>query len=109
MDNPSPRWRLMMPMSCAGCHGPGGPGSDTPMFEGSNITYRNLMDPAGMREPDGTRGPRYTDALIRRAVTQGIDASDKPLAWSMARWHLSSREWDDVLAYLETLLKTLCG
>jgi hypothetical protein len=56
-----------------------------------------------MRAPDGTRGPRNTDALIRRAVTQGIDASGKPLDCPMARWHLSSREWDDFLAYLKTL------
>jgi mono/diheme cytochrome c family protein len=94
---------MMMPMSCAGCHGPDGHGIDTPMFEAPNITYRNLTDPAGMREPDGTRGPRYTDALIRRAVTQGIDASGKPLDWPMPRWHLSSREWEDLLTYLKTL------
>jgi mono/diheme cytochrome c family protein len=94
---------MMMPLNCAGCHGPDGHGIDTPMFESPNITYRNLTDPAGMREPDGTRGPRYTDALIRRAVTQGIDASGKPLDWPMPRWHLSSREWDDLLAYLKTL------
>jgi mono/diheme cytochrome c family protein len=94
---------MMMPMSCAGCHGAEGHGIRTPMFESPNITYRNLTDPAGMREPDGTRGPRYTDALIRRAVTQGIDASGKPLDWPMPRWHLSSREWEDLLAYLKTL------
>ena len=94
---------MMMPMSCAGCHGPDGHGIDTPMFESPNITYRNLTDPAGMREPDGTRGPRYTDALNRRAVTQGIAATGKPLDWPMPRWHLSSRAWEDLLAYLKTL------
>jgi hypothetical protein len=94
---------MMMPMSCAGGHGAEGHGSGTPMFEGPNITYRNLTDPAGMREPDGTRGPRYTDALIKRAVTQGIDASGKPLDWPMPRWLLGDREWEDVLVYLKIL------
>ena len=94
---------MMMPMSCSGCHGAEGHGIRTPMFESPDITYRNLTDPAGMREPDGTRGPRYTDALIRRAVTQGIDASGKPLARPLPRWHLSNREWEDVLAYLKKL------
>ena len=94
---------MMMPMSCAGCHGAEGHGIDTPMFESPNITYRNLTDPAGMRELDGTHGPRYTDALIRRAVAQGIAATGKPLDWPMPRWHLSSRAWEDLLAYLKTL------
>src|SRR5919197_5013774 len=31
---------MMMPMSCASCHGPDGHGIDTPMFEGPNLTYR---------------------------------------------------------------------
>src|SRR5919202_390131 len=39
---------MMMPMSCAGCHGPDGHGLDTPMFESPNITYHNLTAPAGM-------------------------------------------------------------
>jgi len=56
-----------------------------------------------MLEPDGTRGPTYTDELIRRAVTQGIDAEGKPLAWPMPRWLLSDAEWQDLLAYLKTL------
>lgn len=94
---------MMMPMSCAGCHGVDGHGLQTPMFVSPNITHRNLTNPAGMLEPDGTRGPRYTDDLIQRAVTQGIDAEGKPLAWPMPRWQLTSREWGDLFAYLKTL------
>ncbi|MER3404509.1 MAG: hypothetical protein C4289_04535, partial [Chloroflexota bacterium] len=52
---------MMMRLSCADCHGIDGRGLRTPMFLSPDITYRNLTDPAGMLEPDGARGPRYTD------------------------------------------------
>ncbi len=94
---------MMMRASCASCHGEDGHGLRMPMFVGPNITYRNLTDPAGMLEPDGTRGPIYTDDLIRRAVTQGIDAEGKLLDWPMPRWQPTDREWNDLLAYLKTL------
>ncbi|MBX5491686.1 MAG: c-type cytochrome [Chloroflexi bacterium] len=94
---------MMMRLSCADCHGPDGHGLRTPMFISPDITYRNLTDPAGMLEPDGSRGSTYTDGLIRRAVVQGVDAEGKPLAWPMPRWRLSEAEWRDLLAYLKAL------
>lgn len=94
---------MMMRASCAGCHGVDGHGLRTPMFVSPNVTYRNLTDTAGMLEPDGTRGPTYTDDLIRRAVTQGRDAESQSLVWPMPRWQLTDGEWNDLLAYLKTL------
>ena len=94
---------MMMRASCADCHGVNGQGLRTPMFVSPNIAYRNLTDPAGMLEPDGARGPTYADGQIRRAITQGIDAEGKPLAWPMPRWQLTDGEWNDLLAYLKTL------
>jgi cytochrome c oxidase subunit 2 len=94
---------MMMRTSCAGCHGADGHGLRTPMFVAPNITYHNLTDPAGMLEPDGGHGPTYTDALIRRAVTEGIAAEGDPLNSLMPRWQLSNQEWNDLLAYLKTL------
>ncbi len=92
-----------MVMACADCHGPGGRGLRTPMFVSPDIRYRNLTDPAGMLEPDGSRGPRYTEELIWRAVTQGVDAEGRPLAWPMPRWRLTDRQWQDLLAFLKAL------
>ncbi|MHB8619361.1 MAG: c-type cytochrome [Chloroflexota bacterium] len=94
---------MMMGVACASCHGSNGRGLRTPMFTSPDITYRNLTDPAGMLEPGGNRGPTYTGVLIRRAVTQGIDAAGKPLAWPMPRWQLTDQEWQDLLAYLKAL------
>ena len=94
---------MMMRLSCAQCHGWDGRGLRTPMFDSPDITYRNLTDPAGMREPDGGRGPTYTEDLIRRAVTAGVDAQGESLAWPMPRWQLTDQDWQDLVAYLKTL------
>jgi cytochrome c oxidase subunit II len=95
--------RMMMMMSCAGCHGLDGHGLRTPMFISPDITYRNLTNPAGMQEPDGGRGPVFTDDQIKRAITQGLDPEGERLAWPMPRWRLTNEELDDLLAYLKVL------
>ena len=94
---------MMMATGCAACHGPDGHGQSTPMFTAPNITDANLTDPKGMLEPDGSRGPTYTDATLQRAITQGVDAEGKALAWPMPHWQLSDQEMTDLLAYLKTL------
>ncbi|MBX5464195.1 MAG: cytochrome c [Clostridia bacterium] len=90
-------------LSCASCHGPDGRGRRTMMFTAPDITYGNLTDPRGMLEADGRRGMRYTDALIARAVTQGLDAEGKPLDPVMPRWQLTPDEVNALIAYLKTL------
>lgn len=94
---------MMMRVGCAGCHGLKGHGLNSPMFRAPDITYANLTSPEGMLEPDGSRGATYTDARIRKAVTQGIDPEGDTLAWPMPRWQLTDVEWRALLAYLETL------
>ncbi len=94
---------MMMRMACADCHGLEGHGLRTPMFLSPDISYANLSDPAGMREPHGDRGPTYTDDLLQRAVISGIDADGERVAWPMPRWQLSDDSWRDLLAYLKTL------
>ncbi len=94
---------MMMRQSCADCHGINGQGLVTPMFASPNITYRNLSNPSGMLEPDGSHGHTYTDALIKRAITEGIDAEGNSLSWIMPRWNMTDQELDDLLAYLKTL------
>lgn len=88
---------------CASCHGVDGRGRRTMMFAAPNITYPNLTNPMGMMELDGTRGPTYTDPLIRRAVVDGIGADGDALDETMPRWQLTDDEWTDLLAYMKTL------
>ncbi|WP_242360287.1 c-type cytochrome [Anaeromyxobacter sp. SG17] len=94
---------MMTRSGCAGCHGSDGHGLRTMMFTTPNITYPNLTDPSGLREPDGTRGPTYTDELIRRAVAEGVGADGETLDPRMPRWQLSGQDWDDLLLFLKTL------
>ncbi|HET9017681.1 MAG TPA: cytochrome c [Thermomicrobiaceae bacterium] len=94
---------MMGSAGCAVCHGPTGQGLTTPAFTAPNISHANLTDPRGMLEPDGSRGPTYTDAGIARAVTTGIDAEGMPLDPTMPRWQMSDTEMADLLAYLKTL------
>ncbi len=94
---------MMGTSGCASCHGLDGHGRTTMMFTSPDVTYANLTDPAGMLAPDGSRGTTYTDDLIRRAVTQGVDADGQPLSTAMPRWQLGDQDWADLLAYLKTL------
>jgi len=93
----------MMRAGCATCHGSDGHGRATPTFTAPNITYSNLTDPQGMLQPDGTRGPTYTDATLRTAVTQGLDPEGSRLESPMPQWQLTGPERADLLAYLKTL------
>lgn len=93
----------MIVMSCAQCHGPDGRGRRHQMFVAPDIRYRNLSDPAGMVEPDGGRGPTFTEAQIRNAIVAGVDAEGKPLAWPMPRWQLTQQQLDSLIAYLKAL------
>ena len=92
----------MMGGGCATCHGSDGHGRTTATFTSPNITYGNLTDPQGMLMPDGSRGPAYTEASIRTAVTQGIDPGGSQLEAPMPQWQLTGPEWSDLLAYLKT-------
>jgi cytochrome c oxidase subunit II len=93
----------MMRAGCATCHGADGHGRSTPTFTSPHITYSNLTDPQGMLQPDGTRGPTYTDTTLRTAVTQGLDPEGSRLESPMPQWQLTGPEWADLLAYLNTL------
>ena len=94
---------MMTGGGCATCHGSDGRGRSTMMFSAPDITYPNLTDPQGMVEPDGTRGPTFSDATLRTAVTQGIDPEGDHLEWPMPQWRLASPQWSDLLAYLKML------
>jgi cytochrome c oxidase subunit II len=102
---PIPRSGGMMMRSsgCAGCHGRDGRGRTTRMFVAPDITYENLTDARGMLEPDGTRGPVFTDESMRIAVTEGLDPDGDHLSWPMPRWNLSGDEWEALLSHLKTL------
>ncbi|MBI3945426.1 MAG: cytochrome c [Armatimonadetes bacterium] len=101
-----PAWMQMHGGSCANCHGPDGRGGIRVHMTdvvAPDIRYRTLTS-AEHDEHGGDEGhPPYTDALIQRAITEGLDPAGKPLDPAMPRWSMSQRDLDDVVAYLKTL------
>jgi mono/diheme cytochrome c family protein len=45
---------------------------------------------------------RYTEASLRRAISEGLDAGGEPLAESMPRWSMDERQLEDLLEYLRS-------
>ena len=45
----------------------------------------------------------YTDALIKKAIIQGIDEDGEPLNWTMPRWQMSEADLNALIDYLKTL------
>ena len=103
-----PFWLWMRGGSCADCHGVNGRGG-FPVMMGTqippNITYHALTE--GEHEHGGVEAGEahepYTDELIKRAITQGLDASGKPLDLTMPRWQMSETDLNDLIDYLKTL------
>lgn len=80
---------------------PGMMGTEIP----ADIRYNVLTG----KEHEEARGeeemehPPYTDVMIKRAITQGLDPAGKPLVWTMPRWRMDHADVADLLAYLKTL------
>lgn len=98
-----PMWLRMHGGSCVNCHGPAGRGGIQVMMTNQvapDIRYSTLTKPM---KHDSEMEPAYTDAGIRRAITQGLDSSGKPLDPAMPRWHMPDRDLNDLIAYLKEL------
>ena len=87
-------------MSCATCHGADGKGGRGRMmmwtFNAPDIRYSVLTAGEGNETP-------YTDELIKRAITQGVDADGEHLDPPMPVWQISDSDLNDLLEYLKTL------
>jgi cytochrome c oxidase subunit 2 len=87
-------------MSCAVCHGADGKGGWGRMmmgtFDAPDIRYSTLTAGGGNETP-------YTDELIKRAITKGVDADGKRLEQPMPVWQMSDSDLNDLLDYLKTL------
>ncbi len=98
-----PMWVQMHGAGCVTCHGLHGRGG-VPVMMGSaippDIRYKALT--SGEYE-QGEKGTPYTDALIKRAITEGLDADGKPLDRTMPRWSMEEADLNDLIAYLKTL------
>lgn len=92
----------MMGGGCAQCHGADGKGASIRMMmttiEAPDIRYSTLTS-----VHENGKEPAWTDAQIRKAITDGVDADNNDLEPYMPRWSLTDRELDAVISYLKEL------
>jgi mono/diheme cytochrome c family protein len=101
-----PMWIGHGGVGCVACHGVHGRGG-IPVMMGTaipeDIRYEVLTKGGNEKGKEEMDHPFYTDALIKRAITKGIDPAGESLDWTMPRWDMGDADLDDLLAYLKTL------
>jgi mono/diheme cytochrome c family protein len=102
-----PMWFRMHAGSCVDCHGPLGRGGTTVMMTqitAPDIRYGVLtgkQHAAG--EEAGHHHEPYTDATIKRAITQGVEPDGHRLDPTMPRFQISDQDLNDLINYLKVL------
>src|SRR5262249_39254119 len=87
---------------CSGCHSYDGRGREEGGATPSTITWSLLTRPYAVTTPGGrTHGP-YTERLLQRAITMGIDSAGNRLA-VMPRYRFSQEDLADLVAYIKVL------
>ena len=94
--------------TCASCHGADGRGGRVRMmmrtFTAPDIRYETLVGEEEMaHEHEEEEHPPYTNEIIKRAITQGVNPAGELLEWPMPRWTMSEEDLVDLLDYLKGL------
>jgi ABC-type branched-subunit amino acid transport system substrate-binding protein len=88
---------------CVSCHGHDGRGKPEAGIFPSNIRWSELAKPYSLTTQSGRKRPPYSERLLIRAVTMGLDAGGNRLQPTMPRYHLSHQQAADLVAYLKQL------
>jgi cytochrome c oxidase subunit 2 len=98
-----PMWLYNHGGGCATCHGADGRGG-APVMMGTevpgDIRYHHLIEE---EHEEGEEHPPYTDELIRRAITLGLNPAGEALDLTMPRWHMSDQDVEDLIEFLKML------
>jgi hypothetical protein len=101
-----PMWIRMHGGGCVSCHGAHGRGG-VPIMMGTaiptDIRYKSLTGGEKHAHGGEEKEHHYTDALIKRAITQGLEADGELLDWNMPRWQMSETDLDAVIEHLKIL------
>jgi mono/diheme cytochrome c family protein len=101
-----PMWLRMHGGGCVSCHGIHGRGG-VPVMMGTaiptDIRYEALTGKEKHIHEGKEKEHHYTDALIKRAITQGLEADGEVMDWTMPRWQMSEADLDALIEYLKTL------
>jgi ABC-type branched-subunit amino acid transport system substrate-binding protein len=90
-------------LACGNCHGRDGQGRPEGGVVPPDVTWAALSKPYGSTDRFGRRRPAYTESLLRRAVTMGLDPAGRSLDPTMPRYLVPPDELDDLIAYLNVL------
>ena len=90
-------------LKCASCHGKDGRGKIEGGVFPSNIRWNELAKPYSLTVSSGRTRPAYSERLLIRAVTMGIDSGGNRLPATMPRYQLSHQQASDLVAYLKEL------
>lgn len=69
----------------------------------TDIRYKALTGKEKHAHGGKEKEHRYTDALIKRAITKGIEADGELLDWTMPRWQMSEADLNALIEYLKNL------
>jgi cytochrome c oxidase subunit 2 len=87
-------------LACVNCHGTKGHGGTVNFmmqsFEIPNITWSELT-------AQDSDHPPFTDATVKRAITQGLDEVGEGLKYPMPRWRMSDSDLTDLVDFIKTL------
>ena len=89
-------------LKCSNCHGDDGRGKAEGGITPANIRWEELTKPSTSGSA-GRRRDGYSEKLLVRAITLGIDASGNRLDPAMPRYRLTHEQASDLVAYLEVL------
>jgi ABC-type branched-subunit amino acid transport system substrate-binding protein len=90
-------------LRCANCHGPDGQGKPEGGLYPSNIRWSELSKPYAITTGSGRERPPYSESLVIRAITMGIDSGGNRLNPAMPKYQLTRDQADDLVAYLKAL------
>ncbi len=94
-----PSWMGEYGGNCGGCHGPEGKGG-VPILD-SDIVATDTGYNALIADEHGHA--RYTDTLIKRVVTEGLNPEGESLDIIMPRYKMSDDDLNDLIEFLKTL------
>ena len=88
---------------CANCHGRDGRGKKEGGVTPSDLRWLQLTREISSGSGAARPRPAYTDSLLTRAFTMGLDSGGTVLNSVMPLYHLQSSDARDLVAYIKTL------
>ncbi len=90
-------------LPCVQCHRADGRGGDESFAPVPEIRWHRLTSPHGATTRFGRPRPAYDEALLKRALREGLDAAGEPLDAVMPHYEMAEEDLGDLVAYLRVL------